>query len=199
MGAQGQQGEGHTRPGGPQDTALADGPLQEQQHQRQPGQPDGDVMARAEQVQHPFPREHAAHGRHETACRFQALAARVSVHAPAGDDDMEHDQPAQRTTDRLLGECEEEEVGRVESRHLNVVDERTAAKAVGTPQRQLARLLPGAHQEALGRHVLRQQVGVIGIKDLRGVRCKIGEEEQPQRGKGQGREQAGWHGAGPRC
>jgi hypothetical protein len=128
---------------------------------------------------------------------MKTLAAGVSVRPQSGDEDVQHDQPAQGDADPVLGQQEEDEVRRVEDGNLDVVDEGAAAELVRAPQGQLAGLVPGADQEVAGGDVLGEDVGVRRVEHLRRVDDEFDEEQQPQADEEQRRGEAGRHGGHP--
>ena len=99
--------------------------LQQQQHHGRPGQANGAVMPAAQQVQHPFAGEHEAARCHQRRRGAESLVAGISVGPPAGDDEMQDHEPAQPGTDIIRRQQQQQQVRRIEHRHLGVVDERS--------------------------------------------------------------------------
>jgi hypothetical protein len=129
------QREGDASPDGAQQATPAKRSFQPEQHQRQPGQADDDVMPLGQKVQQRVAREHVAEGRYQGASAAQPPAGGVGVHGPARHDHVGDGQPAQGGADCFAWQQVEQNVRRVEGRYFRVVDERGADEVIRAPQR----------------------------------------------------------------
>ena len=197
MRAEDQQGKGGAGRRGPGEAAQAHGSVEQQERPGEPRQTNGDVVPGRQQVQHPLASQHEAAPGDQCRRRVEPPSPGAGICPPAGEDHVHHDQPAQAGADVCFGQEQQWPVGRVEHGHLRVMNKRGTGELVGAPERQFARLLPRTHQEALGRQVLGEQVGMVRVEHLRRVPDQVGKEEQGEGSQDQGRDDSEPHNTPP--
>ena len=162
---------------GRRQASHAHGLLQVEQHEGEPGEADEEVAA-LEDVQQPAAAEHETAGRDECAGLTEVLPPGVGVHADAGDQDVQHDHPAQQRAEGRFRHG----VTQHERQHLRRRDEREpiAGKRMRAPLRQLPRRPIRVHLKLHRGEFEREEVGVIGIEEIARMEHERHEENQAE-------------------